>query len=254
MVAVMAGALGLAGTAQAIPSGFGWSASWNYYLANAFQVDVALPGASVIAYSTDDAGIRLMNGSVVDVDGRDRYCARVRVFSTDDDILLATKTACGGANVPFYTPTYDGAVFVHLDLMQGNTIVKSTFTFVPSSSDDATLRTVGTRTSWAYVNAGQYHLEVHRPGVDLVADGTHQVANQRSVLASLVDSGVDGSCAAGWATDGGATSASGATCDITTAALFDSLTFSGYITLKACYFPPPAATARCLSMHFPEPY
>ena len=178
----------MAGAAHAVPSGFGWSASWQYYLADAFETHVKLPGA----------------------------------------------------------------VFVHLDLMSGNTIVKSAFTFVPSSADDATLRTVGTGTSWFYPNASDYHLEVHRPGVDLYGDGSVQGGGKRSLLAAVVDSGVAGSCVDGRAADA-SISAYNWTCGPGTVANFNSFNFIGYINVTGCSYGP-AVPVRCLMVHFPEPY
>jgi hypothetical protein len=193
-----------------------------------------------------------MNGSVIDVDGRDRYCVRVRVIATDVSSPIASRTACDGGYQAFDTGTFTGAVFIHLDLMSGSTIVKSTFTFVPSSVSDATLRTVGTGTSWLYQNAGQYHLQVHRPGVDVYGDGAAQSGGTRSLLGSVVDSGVAGSCVDGRAADA-TISVVGWACEPGSLGNLTILAFTGYINLTGCSYPPSAA-ARCLMMQFPEPY
>jgi hypothetical protein len=252
LVATLVSVLGVAGTAHAVPSGFGWAASWEYYDVNGFVTNVELPGARVIGYGLDPAGIRSMVGTVTDADGRDRYCARVRVIATDFSSPVATATACAGGSADFDTDEFVGAVFIHLDLMAGNTIVKSTFTFVPASADDATLRTLGTGTSWFYANASDYHVEVHRPGVDVYGDGAVQGGGKRSLLAAVGDSGVAGSCVDGRAADA-SISAYNWTCGPGTVAGFNSVTFMGSINVTGCYYGP-AAPVRCLMVHFPEPY
>ena len=143
-------------------------------------------------------------------------------------------------------------MFVHIDLMVGNVIGKSTFTFVPSSVDDSTLRTTGTGTSWAYTGASQYHLEVHRPGLDVIGDGVHQGGGKRSVAASVSDNGVAGSCVEGRASDAAITDV-GASCGPGTFDTFGSFDFVGYIKILGCYYAPTDA-GRCLTMHLPEPY
>jgi hypothetical protein len=250
--AMLVGAFGMAGPAHAVPSGFGWSASWQYYAANAFETHVKLPGGEVAAYALDPAGIRSMNGSVIDTNSRDRYCARVRVIATDFGSPIASETACDGGYAAFDTGEFTGAVFVHLDLMSGNTIVKSTFTFVPSSANDATLRTVDTGTSWFYANASDYHIEVHRPGVDVYGDGAVQGGGKRSVLGAVADSGVAGSCVDARAVDA-SISAVGWACEPGSVGNFNSFNFMGYINITGCSYAP-AAAVRCLMVHFPEPY
>ncbi len=249
--AVLVSVFGLTGVARANPSGFGWSTSWRYYASNAFEVHVALPGGQADVYGTDSGVARQVLGAVTDTDSRDRYCTRMRVIATDGGQLAAPTTCAGQASFPT-SGLFEEAVFVHLDLMSGNTVVKSTFTFVPSAKSDTTLRTINTGTSWFYANGADYHLEVHRPGVDVYGDGAAQGGGARSLLASVVDSGAAGSCVDVIASDA-SISAGNYACEPGSQSAFGRFDFVGYINVNACYYSPTDAV-RCLRLHLPDPY
>jgi hypothetical protein len=242
-----------AGPAAALPSGAGWSASWSYYDPAAFEVDMTIPGGQIDGYATDGIGIdpdglRRFNGTVQDTDARDRACVRMRVFATDTG-SLGSATACNGGYEVVNTGEFTEALFVHIDLLVGGAITKSFFTFVPSSTNDPTLRTVGTGTSWEYTNASAFHVEVHRPGVQVIGDGTNQAAGRLVGAAVAHENAVDG-CVLGGLADA-STLVGDATCQVGDVPAFGDL-FVGYLKVTGCYFPP-SASARCLTMHVPEP-
>lgn len=245
-----AAALLPASPAAALPSGAGWSASWNYYDPAAFEVHMTIPGGQIDGYGPDTNGIRRFDGVVQDTDARDRTCVRMRVFATDEG-WLGSATACDGDSEVVNTDDFHEALFVHLDLLVGGVITKSFFTFVPSSASDPSLRTVDTGTSWSYSTAAFYHVELRRPGVQVIGDGANQNGDERALGAGVSHYDTDEGCVAGAAAD--ATIFVGDwTCTVGDVPAFNSFDFVGYIKVTGCYYPPSAA-ARCLTMHVPEP-
>jgi hypothetical protein len=165
---------------------------------------------------------------------------------------LGSATACNGEFEVVNTGEFQEALFVHLDVLVGGVITKSFFTFVPSSVNDASLRTVGTGTSWAYSTADFYHVEVHRPGVQVIGDGANQNGDERSLGAGVAHEDTDEGCVAGAAADANIVVGNW-TCQVGEVLAFNSFDFVGYIKVTGCYYPP-RATARCLTMHVPEPH
>lgn len=252
----VAGVLLPAGPAMALPlpSGGGWSASWSYYQSNAFQLELTIPGGRVTGYGTDAVnplGQREFFGSVEDTDGRDRTCVRMRMIATDTG-SLGSATACNGEQKVANTRRFNEALFVHIDLLVGGAITKSFFTFIPSSADDPDLRTVGTGTSWKYTNNTAFHAEVHRPGVQVIGDGAHNMINPTRLLgASVSHTAPNNGCVLGALADAG-NLVGDWTCEVGAVPAFAD-NFTGYIKVTGCHAPPSAAL-RCLTMHIPEPH
>jgi hypothetical protein len=236
--------------AAAVPSGVGWSASWRYYDPIAFEVRLDIPGGRIIGYGSDVGGVRQFGASVVDTNPTDRVCVRMRVISTDEG-SMGSATTCSEEYETVNTTEFTEALFVHIDLLVGGVIAKSFFTFVPSSATDASLRTVGTGTSWSYSAAEFYHAELRRPGVQVIGDGAHQGGDARMYSASVSHYDTNAGCVAGAAAD--ATIMVGNwTCQAGASPAFSSFNFEGYIKVTGCHYPP-AGAARCLTMHVPEP-
>jgi hypothetical protein len=249
-VAVGAATVLPAAPAAAVPSGTGWSASWNYYNSVAYEVHLTVPGGQIDGYGTDINGIRHFNGTVQDTDGRDRACVRMRVIATDTG-SLGSATACNGSSEVVNTAEFTEALFVHIDLLVGGAITKSFFTFVPSSANDPGLRTVGTGTEWAYTSSTAFHAEVHRPGVVVIGDGANQGADTRSLGAGVAHDGVGDGCVIGAAADA-AIFVGDWTCEVGEVPAFYSFDFEDYIKVTGCYLPA-SGSMRCLTMHMPEP-
>ncbi len=249
---VAVGAVALpASPAAAVPSGAGWSASWNYYTTAAFEAHLTIPGGRIDGYGPDTNGIRRFDGVVQDTDARDRACVRMRVIATDTG-SLGSATACNGGSEVVNTLEFSEALFVHLDLLVGGVITKSFFTFIPSSVDDPSLRTVGTGTEWAYNSSTDFHAEVHRPGVVVIGDGANQNGDTRSLGAAVAHEGADDGCVIGAAADASIFIGDW-TCEVGDVPAFYTFDFTGYIKVTGCYIPP-GGTGRCLTMHMPEPH
>lgn len=239
-----------ASSAAAVPSGAGWSASWDYYTPDAFQVHLTIPGGQVDGYGTDHNGTRQFFASVHDADGRDRACVRVRLLATGVG-RLGSATACNGATEILYTEKFSQELFVHIDLIVDGAITKSFFTFVPSSTNDPGLRTPGTGTEWRYTTAAAFHVEVHRPGVQVIGDGSNQLGATRLLGAAVAHENVANGCVLGSLADAATTVGDG-TCEPGKVPSFVGL-FTGYVKVVGCYTPP-ASPIRCLTMHVPEPH
>lgn len=251
VAAVVAVAVPASPAAAGLPSGSGWSASWNYYASNAFEVHLTIPGGKVDGYALDSGGQRHFNATVQDTDGRDRACVRMRLIATDMG-SLGSKTACnGGSEVISNTRQFAEALFVHIDLMVDGSIAKSFFTFVPSSADDPNLRIPGTGTEWRYTSASTFHLEVHRQGVQVIGDGGHSPIGGRVAGAGVAHENVNGGCVLGWLADATVVAGDGTCQPGQTLAFADD--FTGYIKMTGCYLPA-GGTWRCLTMHVPEPH
>lgn len=248
-VAVVAVALP-ASPAAAVPSGAGWSASWNYYTSGAFEVHLTIPGGRIDGYGPDNGGIRRFDATVQDTDARDRACVRMRVIATDEG-SLGSATACNGATEVVNTDDFTEALFVHLDLIVDGAITKSFFTFIPSSANDPSLRTAGTGTSWAYSTASSFHVEVHRPGVQVIGDGSNLAGPNRLVGAAVAHENVSDGCVLGALADA-STFVWDWTCQSGEVPAFSEL-FTGYLKVTGCHVPP-GGTMRCLTMHVPEPH
>jgi len=238
-----------AGPAAALPSGAGWSASWNYYTSSDFEVHLTIPGGRIDGYGPDTNGIRRFDGVVQDTDARDRTCVRMRVFATDEG-WLGSATACDGDFEVVNTNDFHEALFVHIDLLSAGVITKSFFTFIPSSAEDPGLRTEGTGTSWEYTTASTFHLEVHRAGVQVIGDGGHDISDNRVVGAAVAHENADDGCVLGGLADADTLVGDG-TCQVGDVPDFSDL-FTGYLKVTGCYDPPRGAL-RCLTMHVPDP-
>jgi hypothetical protein len=240
-----------AAPAAAVPSGTGWSASWNYYNSAAYEMHLTIPGGRIDGYGPDINGIRRFDGVVQDTDGRDRACVRMRVIATDTG-SLGSATACNGGSEVVNTTEFSEALFVHIDLMVNGAIIKSFFSFIPSSTGDSGLRTVGTGTEWAYTSSTDFHAEVHRPGVVVIGDGANQIADTRSFGGAVAHEGADDGCVVGAAADPSILIGDW-TCEPGDVPGFYTFDFVEYIKVTGCYVPL-AGTTRCLTMHMPEPH
>lgn len=250
-------ALAITTPAYALPSGVGWSASWDYYTTTSFEYQATLPGVKLTGYGTDSGGSRTTLGTIEDTaaDGR---CARVLLYANGVG-YIADKTTCGsGTYQTYYTGTfYDSLLIIVYRMVSGSTSYdKSLYTFVPSSAADPTLRTVGTGTSWSYYTSTAFQYTATRPGVRVSGYGSHQAADLRSAL-SVVESTTGYGCADGKARDYNTTVTASAC--FGGSATFSAFDFDGWIEADACFrglviigSPPPPA--RCVTVHIPEPY
>lgn len=243
-----------ASPAHALPSGTSWSGSWNYYATNAIQYAATLPGVKLTGYATDNGGTRTTVGTIQDV-GDDNRCARVQLYAAGVG-YIADKTTCGnGSYLTYGTGAFHEGLLVVVYRMLPNgstTSDKSFHIYIPPSTGDAELRTVGTGTSWSYYTAEAFQYQIVRPGVKLTGYGTTQTGDKRSSLNTVSKTATGGGCVTGKARAGGGTAISGSTCAAGGYTTFGTFAFTGFIEAEACYRPT-SGTNRCTTVNVPEP-
>lgn len=254
LVAAVVGALLPAAPAQALPSGAGWSGSWNYYASDAFQVAGTLPGVEVTGFASDVGGNRALFGSIEDTadDGR---CARVAMYSYDLSSYVVDEDSCGVGNwTTFSTGNFTGALLVALFRMIPNSTSydKSSYIYIPTSTEDSGLRTVGTGASWSYYTPDAFQYSIVRSGVELTGYGAHQSFDLRSSLNTVENTGTGSGCASASVT-AGSLSTSGSTCTSGGYDTFSRFDLDGNLSAEACY-QPTGGIKRCVPLVVPEPW
>jgi len=254
LAATLVGALLTASPAQALPSGTGWSGSWNYYATNAFEVAGTLPGVKLTGFASDTSGNRALFGTIEDT-ADDGKCARVYIYSSSHSDYIVDKNACGGGNyTTFSTPNFTGGLLVIIQrVLPGTTSAdKGLYVNIPSSSDDAGLRTVGTGASWSYYTSTAFQYTVVRAGVKLTGYGSHTGADWRTSLNTVEKTATNSGCASA-SVSAGSKSTNGSTCTNGGAANFAHFELDGTLVANACY-QPTGSTQRCVPLHVPEPW
>ncbi|MGW4498089.1 hypothetical protein ACWENR_05650 [Micromonospora sp. NPDC004336] len=252
LVVALAAALLPAAPAFALPSGSGWSASWSYYHPTAYQYAGTLPGVRLTGYATDNAGTAATVGTIEDT-AEDGRCARVLLYAAGVG-YVADRTTCGnGSHLTYSTGSFDQGllVIVYRTVPDTNTHDKGFAMFVPGSSADPELRTVGTGASWSYYTSTAFQYTVTRPGVRLVGYGVHQYTDERSSLNTVEKTAGTVGCATAKVTGGVTTS--GGTCVNGGSASFSRFDLTNNLEASACYQPVPG-TRRCLAVSIPEPW
>ncbi|RIV38036.1 hypothetical protein D2L64_13925 [Micromonospora radicis] len=252
LVVTIAAALLPAAPASALPSGTGWSASWNYYHPAAYQYSGTLPGVRLTGYATDEAGTSATLGTIEDTaaDGR---CARVLLYANGVG-YIADRTTCGnGTSLSYTTTSYSqGLLVIVYRMIDGtNTHDKGFHLFIPGSATDAGLRTVGTGASWSYYTSTAFQYAITRSGVSQIGYGAHQSGDLRSSLNTVQKTAATVGCATGKVTGG--TTVTGSTCVNGGTASFHRPDHSNNLEATACYQPVPG-TQRCLALNIPEPW
>jgi hypothetical protein len=256
LLAVAAAVLLLAAPAQAaLPSGSGWSTAWRYYAAGSFEFSATLPGVDVDGYGTDVNGTRAVIATVTDT-AKDGRCARVELWGVGPGFLDGTTICVGGVSTTIgnLSTTFDGALYVNVYRMFPFTENHDMYTsvYVPSSKDDAGLRTVNTGAKWWYTSATNYHYEVRRPSVRLTGDGQHS-GNTRSAWSSLQKTSFElAGCSSAKTTGSVSGTISGQTCVPLSVTTFHHAALDGYVTVQACHTPK-SGPKRCLTMSVSEP-
>lgn len=254
LVAAVVAAVLPAAPALALPSGTGWSGSWNYYASNAFQIAGTLPGVSLTGFASDSSGTRAVFGSIEDT-ANDSRCARVLIYSYDAGAYLVDEDACGSGNYTTYnTGNFTGALLVVLyRMISGTTTSDKGFSMhIPSSTSDSDLRTVGTGASWSYYATDAFQYSIVRNGVELTGYGAHQLGDLRSSLNTVEKTTTGTGCASASVT-AGSLSTSGSTCTNGGWDTFNRFDLDGNQTAEACY-QPSGGTKRCLQLNVPEPW
>lgn len=243
-----------ASPAHALPSGASWAGSWNYYAANAYQYAATLPGVKLTGYGTDNNGTRNTVGTIQDT-ADDNRCARVQLYASGVG-YIADKTTCGnGTHLTYGTGSFHEGLLVVVYRMLPNgstTSDKSFHIFIPPSTGDAELRTVGNGTSWSYYTPEAFQYTITRPGVKLTGYGTTQSGDKRSSLNTVQKTATGSGCVTGRARAGGGTPITGSTCTSGGYANFSTGAFTGFIEAESCYRPT-GGTNRCLTVYIPQP-
>ena len=252
LAAALVAALLPASPALALPSGSGWSASWSYYHPTAYQYAGTLPGVRLTGYATDNSGTSTTVGTIEDTadDGR---CARVMLYANGVG-YVADRTTCGsGSHLTYSTASYSQGLLVMVYRMVAGTSThdKGFAMFVPGSSADPELRTVGTGASWSYYTSAAFQYTATRPGVRLTGYGAHQYTDQRSSLNTVEKTAATVGCATAKVTGG--VSTSGGTCVNGGSTSFSRADLTNNLEASACYQPVPG-TRRCLAVGIPEPW
>ncbi|GAA2364947.1 hypothetical protein Cme02nite_32230 [Catellatospora methionotrophica] len=181
----------VAAPAQALPSGAGWGASWDYYTGTSYQYSATLPGVKLTGYGTDSGGDRTTLGTIQDT-ADDGMCARALIYA-DGVGYLADVKACGNGVTKTYAyqQHFDGKLLVVIQhsYPQSTSYEESLHLWIPSSKNDPTLRSVGTGMRWKYLTGSTYEYAIKRPGVELDGDGQHLPGDLRSALSSLDPTG-----------------------------------------------------------------
>ena len=253
---VAATVLLVAAPAQAaLPSGSGWSTAWRYYAANSFEFSATLPGVAVAGYGTDINGTRAVVATLTDT-AKDNRCARVELWGVGPGFLDGATICVGGVSTTLgnLSTTFDGALYVNVYRMFPFTEDHDKYTsvYVPSSKDDAGLRTLDTGAKWSYTSGTAFSYEVRRSSVIVSGYGQH-TGNERSAWSTVqkTTSSLFG-CSSGKTTGNVSGTVSGTTCAANGLATFHHAGLDGYITVQACYTPL-VGSKRCLATSVSEP-
>lgn len=233
--------------------GYGWAGSWNFYRTGAFEYAGTLPGVKVTGRATDADGTRRSAGTVQDTadDGR---CARVWVFVPGRGHFANTTTCGNGTAQTFFTESFSGETFVFVQrLLPNSTGVEANFViYIPDSTNDPELRTVGTGANWHYSTNDWFHYQVTRPGLRILGHGANGSAGQRSSMNTIEKTTTAQGCASGRASADIGTPLSATTCNSTFATFSTSLAqFGGMLTIEGCFHSPNGQ--RCNRLYIPEP-
>jgi hypothetical protein len=253
LIAVVTAALLPGAPAWALPTGTGWSGSWDYYTTTSFRYAGTLPGVRLTGYTTDSAGTGTTVGTIEDIadDGR---CARVQIYAYGVG-YIADRTTCGSGTYRTYsTGSFSQGLLVVLTRTVASTGAqdKGFHIYIPGSAADAQLRTVGTGATWSYYTSTSFQYKVTRPGVRLTGYGSHQAADRRSALNVVERTATLAGCASG-SVSGGGVSTSGSTCAAGGSATFSRFDLRYGLEASAC-FQPVFGTRRCLPVNIPEPW
>ncbi len=187
LVAVVSAPFAGAVPAQALPSGAGWSASWDYYTGTSYQYSATLPGVKLTGYGTDHDGDRTTLGTIQDTSD-DGMCARVQIYAVGVGYIADAKACGNGITKTYaYQQGFDDKLLVVIQhaYPQSTSYEESLHLWIPSSKNDPALRSVGTGMRWKYLTGSTYEYEIKRPGVYLEGDGQHLPGDLRSALSSL---------------------------------------------------------------------
>ena len=256
LLAAAAAVLLVAAPAQAaLPSGSGWSTAWRYYAANSFEFSATLPGVAVAGYGTDVNGTRAVIATITDT-AKDNRCARVELWGVGPGFLDGATICVGGVSTTIgsLSTTFDGALYVNVYRMFPFTEDHDKYTsvYVPSSKDDAGLRTLNTGAKWSYMSGTTFEYEVRRSSVIVSGYGQH-TGNERKAWSTVQKSTSSMfGCSSGKTTGSVSGSASGLTCAANGLATFNHAGLDGSIAVQACHTPA-VGTKRCLTMSVSEP-
>ncbi|TDB74595.1 hypothetical protein [Micromonospora sp. KC721] len=255
LAAMLVGAGLTASPAQAaLPSGTGWSGSWNYRGVDTIDVAGTLPGVELIGTASDTFGTRALFGTIMDT-ANDNRCARVHIYSTSHQAYVVDKQACGaGSGTPFMATNLTGGLLVIIQRVTPGTTTadKGHYLTIPGSADDADLRSAGTGASWSYYAPDAFQYSVVRSGVKLTGYGSHNSLDQRSSLNTVEKTVTSAGCASA-SVSAGVTKVSGSTCANGGADHFAHFELGGTLVANACY-QPTGGTKRCNLLHLPEPW
>jgi hypothetical protein len=256
LLTAAAAVVSIAAPAQAaLPSGSGWSTAWRYYAATSFEFSATLPGVAVAGYGTDIGGTRAVIATLSDT-AKDNRCARVELWGVGPGLLDAETICVGGASVTLgnLSTTFDGALYVNVYRMLPFTDDHDRYTslYVPSSKDDAGLRTLNTGAKWSYSSGTAFSYEVRRSSVIVSGYGQH-TGNERKAWSTVQKSTSSlFGCSSGKTTGSVSGSASGLTCAANGVATFNHAGLDGSIAVQACHTPA-VGPKRCLIMSVSEP-
>lgn len=144
--------------ALAIPSGTGWSGSWEYTGGTGITTKVDVPGVKVVANGWDALGTRAFVVTVTDTSAGDGKCAYVKWFTPE---LTTEKWACG-TSVQFLPPASTSTIVITAcrDSAAHNSKTNCNPLDVPSSLADDFIRTPGNSFTWRYyVDPSDYEIE-----------------------------------------------------------------------------------------------
>ena len=252
LIAAVLSVLLPASPAQALPAGTGWSGSWDYYTATSFRYSGTLPGVRLTGYATDNSGTGSTVGTIEDT-ADDNRCARVLIYAYGAG-YIADQTTCGNGTARTYNTGnfHQGLLVILYRTVPGTGAQDKGFhIFIPSSSDDSGLRSVGTGASWSYYTPTAFRYRVVRPGVRLTGYGSHQAADLRSSLNTVENTGTAAGCASGTVTAG--VSTSGSSCTPGGSRSFSRFDLQGNLQARACH-QALQATRRCLPLNVPQPW
>lgn len=141
-----------------IPSGTGWSGSWEYYGGNSIKVLVDVPGGKIVANGWDALGVRAFVVTVTDTvaDGK---CAYVK---WEQSTGVTEKWACGnGTSVQFQPGSSDSTITATVcrDTVAHGAQTNCNPLIVPTSKYDEYIRTPGNKFEWRYMEPGHEGIE-----------------------------------------------------------------------------------------------
>jgi hypothetical protein len=214
MVTTVVAAASAPAAAGPAEDGAGWYWSWAYSSPTTFAFDGGLKDMRVLAFGTDNVGVRQVSGTLFDTNAYDGRCAMVELSTSQG--LLIQRLACNGSSMSFSTGSFTDTLTVALYrvyFQAGTMHVDQRYRAeIPDSYYDSGVRTTDTGGYWFYLDSDNVGFNLRRPGVSFYGELHHAADDTRRAITGTVARTGGNNCVAGSVVAADRTSLRGQTC------------------------------------------